>query len=309
MKTALVTGASGFCGSHLASRLRRDAIRVIGLDVWEERPFWSSDEDYYRVDIGDFDALFRTIQSVRPDYIFHLAGIGNGPFQDVYGTNAIGTINLLEAVHGSGIDARILLVGSAAEYGQVGLSELPVTEVTPCRPITHYGLSKYFATLAGLRYFRRFGMKIVMARVFNLVGAGIPESLVVGALLARAQAALRGSVPPVVTAGNLDSQRDFVPVTDVMEAYLRMINGNFWGEIFNICSGQAWTISEVAAMLFAISTRRIELVVDPALVRSAEVDAIYGCNDKARRLLGFEIRTGLEEALKSAWEYQFGGAK
>lgn len=308
MTTALVTGAGGFSGAHLASRLKRDAIRVIGLDVQENRPAWASEEEYHRVDVGDFETLSRTIRAVRPDYIFHLAGIGDGPFQSLYATNALGTIHLLEAVHATGIDARILLVGSAAEYGRVGRAELPVTEETPCRPVTPYGLSKHFATLAGQSYLRRYGMKVVTARVFNLVGAGIPESLVVGALLARVKSALQGSAPPVVTVGNLDSRRDFVSIADAVDAYVRMVQGSFWGEVFNICAGRAWSIGEVAAMLLANSTRRIELVVDPALVRGAEVDVIYGSNDKAKRLLGFEVRTSLEDAIESAWECQLGEA-
>lgn len=310
MKTTLVTGVNGFSGQHLVNRLTRDTIRVIGLDIQEHLQATSPDIEYHQVDVGDYEALSRTIRSIQPDCIFHLAGIGYGPFQDVYRTNALGTIQLLESVLAAGIDPGILLVGSAAEYGRVVESELPVTEESPCRPVTPYGLSKHFATLAGQSYFRRFGMKIVVARAFNLVGAGIPGSLVVGALLARAKSALSSTAPPVVTAGNLRSRRDFISVTDAVEAYLRIVKGDFWGEIFNICSGHAWTIDEVAKKLFANSPRRIEVVVDPDLVRSAEVDVIYGCNGKARRLLGFESRTPLEEALKSAWEHQItGGAR
>ncbi|MBP7865782.1 MAG: GDP-mannose 4,6-dehydratase [Acidobacteria bacterium] len=307
MKTALVTGVNGFSASHLVKRLQADAVRVIGLDVQAHLQAVLPDMEYHRVDVGDFEALSRTIRRIRPDGIFHLAAIGDGPFQDVFRTNALGTIHLLESVLAAGIDARILLVGSAAEYGRVGGFDLPVTEETACRPVTPYGLSKHFATLAGQSYFRRYGLKVVIARVFNLVGAGIPKSLVVGALLARARSALRDSAPPVVKAGNINSRRDFVSVTDAVEVYLQMAGGEFWGEIFNICSGRDWSIDEVVGMLFAHSPRPIDLEVDPALVRASEVDTIYGCNDKARRLLGFEIRTTLEEALRAAWEHEFGG--
>lgn len=304
---ALITGSNGFSAWHLADRLNRDSIRVIGLDIRGEDPCLAPFEEVRQVDITDFEALSRMIREVQPDYIFHLAGMMGGPFQEVYKANVLGTVTLLESVRTAGLDVRILLVGSSAEYGPISPAELPVTEEAPCRPFTPYGLSKYFATLAGQSYARRHGMKVVVARVFNLMGAGIPESLVAGALLARAKLALDNPAPPEVRVGNLQSQRDFVSVTDAVETYVRMAEGDFWGEVFNVCSGRAWPIAEVVQMLFAHSPRKIELKVDPELVRSSEVDVIYGSNDKARRLLGFEARTPLQDALKSAWDYKICG--
>lgn len=306
MQIALITGANGFCAAHLARRLQSDGIRVVGLDIHPAGSATQHLDEYLQVDIRDFEGLSRAVRAIRPDAVFHLAGVGGGDFQRIFETNVLGTVNLLESVRLAGGHARVLLVGSASEYGLIRLEELPATEETPCRPITTYGLSKHFATLAGQSYCRRCGLKVVIARVFNLVGAGIPDSLVVGALLERARVALRGPAPPIVKIGNLRSQRDFIPVTDAVDVFVRMVRGNFWGEVFNVCSGRVWTIDEIADKLLAHSTRRIELKVDPDLVCSSEVDIIFGSNEKARRCLGFEAGTSLETALKTAWDHHIG---
>ena len=304
---ALITGAGGFSAAHLSARLRQESIGVVGLDLREPDPHAGFEGECRRVDITDFEQVSKAVREVRPDYIFHLAGAMVGPFQEVYRANCLGTVTLLEAVRASAPDCKLLLVGSSAEYGPVAPTGLPVTEEAPCVPGSPYGLSKHFATLAGLGYARHHGLKIVVARVFNLVGAGIPESLVVGALLARAKSALMGPAPPVVKVGNLGSRRDFIAVTDAVDGYLRMVRADFWGEVFNICSGRARPIAEVAALLLDRSDRKIALEVDPALVRTAEVDTMFGSPDKARRLLGFEARTPLEDALAAAWDHRIGG--
>ena len=305
MHNALITGASGFCARHLANRLISEGgIRVIGLDLHAEPPKMVSLDDYIQVDICDFGQLSSAISLIQPDLIFHLAGLVEGAAADIYRTNFIGTIHLLESVREYKPDARVLLVGTAAEYGFVEKSDLPVKEDHPCCPVSPYGISKYAATLAGLNYAKRLGMKIVVSRPFNIIGAGVPKSLVVGALLARIKVTLQSQADTVVQVGNLDSRRDFLAVNDVVEAYLRMINGNFWGEVFNICSERAYSIRKIAELLLSHSTCRINMEVDPALVRSSEVDILYGSNEKARRCFGFNPNTDLADALKSSWNYE-----
>jgi GDP-4-dehydro-6-deoxy-D-mannose reductase len=147
-------------------------------------------------------------------------------------------------------------------------------------------------------------MKIVVGRPFNIIGAGVPQGLVVGDLLSRAKDVLQTQANPIVRVGNLDSKRDFVAVDDVAEAYLQMIRGDFWGEVFNICSGNAYSIRKIVEMLLSNSERQISLEVDPNLVRSSEVNIVYGSNEKAQRLFGFDPNTDLDNALKSAWEYE-----
>jgi len=302
---ALITGVNGFCARHLTHRLIEEGgIRVIGLDVQTKSPIETSLDDYLQVDILNLDRLSTVIRKTQPDFVFHLAGLVNGTSANVYQTNFMGAVYLLESIHRHKSDANVLLVGSAAEYGFVDKSDLPVTEDRQCRPVGSYGISKYAATLAAHDYFQSLKMKIVVGRPFNIIGAGVPQGLVVGDLLSRAKEVLQTQANPIVRVGNLDSKRDFVAVDDVAEAYLQMIRGDFWGEVFNICSGNAYSIRKIVEMLLSNSERQISLEVDPNLVRSSEVNIVYGSNEKAQRLFGFDPNTDLDNALKSAWEYE-----
>jgi len=302
LKTALITGGSGFCARHLAKRLSVEGgTQVIGAD-WAEPADegWVLD-DFARVDIGEFTQVADLLRRVRPDFIFHLAGIQRGESNDIYRTNVMGAVHLLEAVRQECPSARVLLAGSAAEYGFVGKEGLPVTEGTPCRPLGPYGMSKYAATLAGISWSRQYRMKVVIARPFNIIGAGVPPSLVVGALVTRVREALTRRRDPVVKVGNLDSARDFVAVEDAVDAYVRMSEGDHWGEIFNICSGQPTPIRKVVETLLSFAPRPVRFEVDPALFQPGEVSVMYGSYAKARAAFGFEPATLLRDALRECW--------
>ena len=208
----------------------------------------------------------------------------------------MGTVHLLEAVRQECHSTRVLLVGSAAEYGFVGKDELPVIENTPCRPHGPYGLSKYASTLTGLDWSRQFGIKVVIARPFNIIGAGISPNLFAGALMARAREALARPGDPVVKVGNLDSQRDFIAVEDAVEAYMLMLEGDYWGEVFNICSGRPLKVRSLAEMLLAHSSRPIRLEVDLALVRGDEVNVVYGNGKRPEDSSDFSLALVLKRA-------------
>jgi GDP-4-dehydro-6-deoxy-D-mannose reductase len=163
-------------------------------------------------------------------------------------------------------------------------------------------------TLAALDCFKKHGLRVAVVRPFNIVGAGVPESLVVGALLHRMRKALTDEANPTVPVGNLDSQRDFVAVDDVVEAYWRLIHAESWGQVFNICSGRPVPVRAVAERLLGFAPRPLRLQVHPALVRAAEATVVYGSWQKAHRAFGYEPRTGLEDAVRSAWQYATGDA-
>jgi GDP-4-dehydro-6-deoxy-D-mannose reductase len=145
-------------------------------------------------------------------------------------------------------------------------------------------------------------MKITVARPFNIVGGGIPRHLVVGAILCRAREALRSSEQPVVRVGNLESERDFVAVRDVVDAYLRMVRGGYWGQVFNLCSGQPRSVRSMVELLLAHSKKHFRLETDVSLVRSSEPKILYGDSTKAYRAFGFKPSVPIEEALREAWE-------
>jgi GDP-4-dehydro-6-deoxy-D-mannose reductase len=298
----LITGACGFCGRRLAQSLAGDrTLRLVGADRVEAQGALRGLCDYRRTDLGDAAQIETVVREVRPDCILHLAGVSAGAEIELYRINFLGTVNLLEAVRRHVPAARVLLVGSAAEYGAVARSDLPLREAHSPQPAGAYGGSKYAATLAGVDYVRRYGMKVVMVRPFNIVGAGIPASLVIGALLERAKSALAGPEPACVRIGNLDAQRDFVSVTDAVDAYWRALQGDHWGEVFNVCSGRPRSIRSMAKALLRLAPRPVTLRVDPDLVRPSDVPVVYGSYEKARRAFGFEPSVSMECALQEAW--------
>jgi GDP-4-dehydro-6-deoxy-D-mannose reductase len=305
---ALVTGVGGFCGSHLVARMRQEAgLKILGLDRMANPPVQLTAGEYLQCDITEDAAIDSAIDSFRPDWIFHLAGLAGDSVIPayIYEVNLIGTVRLLEAVRRSAPECRVLLVGSFAEYGCIDPSLLPVSEETACHPVGAYGISKYAATVTGMDYARRLGVKVIVARPSNIVGPGIPPSLVVGAMLARAKSALAGS-RPVMKVGDFDSERDFIAAGDAVDAYVRLAQSGISGEIYNICSGRSYSIRHIAEILVANSSRPIKLEFDPELVRPSAIRRIFGNGKKAERAIGFRPSTPIEEALRAAWCAEIG---
>jgi GDP-4-dehydro-6-deoxy-D-mannose reductase len=294
---------SGFCARHLVTYLASIGnIHVFGFDLFKNPPEGLKLNDYITVDIKEYEQVANAIRFIQPELIFHLAGIICSSAVEVYHVNLLGGINLLESVREFVSDARILLVGSAAEYGNIDISKMPITEDYSCQPTGSYGLSKYALTLAALDYAHNYNMKVTVARPFNIIGAGIPSTLIVGAILKRIKQALAGSIEPTVTVGNLDTERDFIAVEDVVEGYVHLIQGEHWGEVFNICSGQTHSIRSIVKKLFSFSNRPIHLKPDPTLMRSSDIKVIYGSWEKAYKAFAFKPKISLERALKSAWD-------
>lgn len=308
MIKALILGALGFTGKHLVRRLRQiDNIRILGADIYSDTTDDNGLDDYVSIDIGQEEQVSKVVRDWQPDWIFNLVGMVRGEAAKIYQTNLMGNIYLLEAVRLHVPNACILLVGTSAEYGRVTADGLPIREEQACQPVGAYGASKNAATTAGMSYAKQYGMKVVIARPFNIIGAGIPPSLVLGAILQRVNKALATSANPVITVGNLDTKRDFVAVEDVVEAYLKMIQGEYWGEVFNICSGQPRSIREIIELALLHAPCPVSLEVDPSLVRSDDVAVLYGSLEKANRAFGFQPKVSLEQSIEEAWKYEVNG--
>jgi GDP-4-dehydro-6-deoxy-D-mannose reductase len=299
-KKVLITGIHGFCARHLVRFLLAGGeAEIHGVDIAQAPPEGLHLAGYARMDVLDKARLDEAVNAIKPDMVFHLAGITKGSAADVYHANFMGCVFLLESVSRHAPHARVLVVGSAAEYGHVPAGEMPVDETHACNPYTPYGISKYAASLAALEYARR-GLHVSVARPFNVIGPGIPEAYVAGALVARIRRSLQENSDEV-RVGNLSSRRDFVYIDDLVEAYACILDGGFKGEVFNICSGEAIEIQTLADGLLSRSQKPLRLVVDPALVRSNEVDVMYGSYEKAARAFGFKPGTDIENALDAIW--------
>jgi len=315
MRKALITGAAGFCAGHLAQTLIQETdVLVIGCDI-SPNPFaLKSFHEYSCLDIVDTKRMEELIHKQKPDIIFHLAGLRSGNPIHIYQVNVLGCMNVLEAIKKHAPQARLIVVGSAAEYGDIPTGKMPLTEDQECHPSGPYGLSKYFATLAALDYARTMKIRCAVVRPFNIIGAAIPPSCVIGAILARAKEEILKS--PISTlaenkelwirVGNVDTERDFIAVEDVIQAYIKLAESDCWGEIFNICTGIPRSIRSVVQDLLSNSPQRIFLRVDPDLMRPDDVSTSYGSYEKAHKAFGFKPKVSLSLALKKAWDYAMG---
>lgn len=308
MRVGLITGCSGFCGRHLLRRLRAEGgIHILGAGRSRTPSSTENLDDYLPADVCDLNQVVNLVRKAKPDFVFHLAGLADGAAAEIYRTNLLSVLYLLDSLRCYAPDARVLLIGSAAEYGNLPPENLPATESSPCKPTDHYAVSKQAMTLAALKYAERFGMKVVVARPFNIVGAGIPPHLLVGAVVIRAKQALLNGGEPVIKVGNLQTERDFVAVEDVTEAYLRMVLGSFWGEVFNLCSGVPCAVGSVVSLLLSHSKRPIRLGTDPLLVRFSDPKTIYGSYEKANHAFGYKPSVPLKDALRAAWIHEIQG--
>lgn len=288
---ALVTGAGGFVGRHLTPHLVAEGDEVVALAEG--------------VDVADGPAVAAAVAEAAPDVVYHLAGwahVGESwqHATEVVRVNVLGTSAVLEACRRADV-GRILVVGSADAYGGFTPEDLPLREELPLRPVTPYGASKAAAEVLALQA-HRAGAGVVLTRSFNHTGAGQHTSFVVPALARRiveAEAAGGGEV----RVGNLSAKRDLLDVEDVVRAYRVLALRGEAGQAYNVCSGVAVPVEEMARRLAGLSGTELRLVVDPELVRAVDVPVVVGDGSRLQAL-GWRPRVPLAETLRRVLDDQ-----
>lgn len=298
----LIFGINGYTGRYLVKQLIKSKKHIIfGADIHKKALLEEEINLYYKIDISNYEDVYKLISLLEPDQIINLAGINNNDNSQMFSVNYQGVFNILESVKNYNCNISMLFVGSSAEYGIVSEGDSPISEDYVCNPISFYGITKYAATISIKHYVRNFNLKAVIARPFNIIGGTVPDNLFVGALIKRIKhRILSNSIEPV-TVGNVQTFRDFVDVKDVVESYIFLINSNFWGEIFNICSGIPTQILYILNTVISFSDRNITYIIDPELVRADDVLKIYGSNQKLYQFTGFKPSISLVESLKTTW--------
>ena len=308
---AFITGIAGFAGSHLAEfLLTHTELNVSGL-VRRRTENISHLEDrleLYRGDLFDPLSIGGILSEARPDYIFHLAGEPNVPVSysspwETFECNVLTQVNLLEAVRDLVPRARVLVVGSAEEYGLVRAEDLPVQENTPLRPDSPYGVSKIAQDMMGLQYYLRYNIPVIRARSFNHIGARQTERFVASAFARQIAAIEAGLEPPILRVGNLSAQRDFTDVRDTVRAYYLLLQHGEPGEVYNVGSGVAHGIDELLDILSSFIDIKIDIQVDSARLRPSDVP-IRRCDySKLHAATGWEPVISFEEGLKYTLDY------
>ena len=266
---AVVTGAHGFVGRHLTDHLTAQGSRVVSLDVDDDQP----------VDITDRESVMRRITDEAPDVVFHLAARSHVGASWTDGdllveVNVEGTRAVVDACVAAGID-RLLVVGSAEQYGAVDPASVPITEDTPCRPLSPYGRTKVEAERIALAAYEEHGLSVVCTRAFNHTGPGQSPAFLVPGLASRIAAAEHEGGDEI-TLGNGDPVRDFCDVRDVVRAYALLAVNGAPGETYNVCSGRGVRVGDLAVELVARARRPLRIVTASDLVRPVDVPVLVG---------------------------------
>lgn len=287
---ALITGAGGFVGRHLRAHLGEAGDEVVGLGPGEDLD----------VDVLDAGAVVESVAEAEPEVVYHLAArshVGDS-WSDpalVFRVNAEGTLNVLQACRAHGVD-RVVVVGSADEYGAVEEAAVPLTEDAPLRPLTPYGASKVAADYLALQAFLGWGVPTVRVRAFNHTGPGQPDRFLVPALARRVVECERSRADEI-TVGNLDPVRDFTDVRDVVRAYRLLAEQGRPGQAYNVCSGTGTSVREVLERIISLSDRPLEYRVDDSLVRPVEVPRLVGDPSRIRADTGWAPEHSLDQTL------------
>lgn len=286
---------------HLASLLRqRTDVRLVGVDVRDVTH--DAFNERLIADLSVAAETRRVFEATSPNLVFHLAGLTNGTEEAILASN-LGTVrHLIDVARSVAPETRIVFLGSAAEYGNVPVQHQPVRETFKGTPQGAYAKAKSSVAALVLSASSDVGLNLLLARPFNVVGAGIPRTLMVGAVVERVREAIANTPPHVIRLGNTSAVRDFIAVEDVVDGLIRIAELGRRGEAYNLCSGVGVSVAEVVGRLIEFSSESIQIERDPALVRAADVDSLVGSWEKARVELDWAPTVSLDVSLRAAWE-------
>ena len=311
MKRALITGIAGFAGSHLAEYLLSEGISVFGF-YHPKHSISNIDHlikniQLIKCDVFGENDLAKKLQKINPDFIFHLAAFSSpaesykNP-KDTLENNIIGELNLLEGLVKIKSKAKILIVGSADEYGN-NSKDLPLDEKTPLAPISPYAVSKVAQDMLGLQFYIHYKLNIIRVRPFNHIGPRQSHKFVVSSF-AQQIAYLERNRGSTIKVGNLDTWRDFTDVRDMVRAYKLALDRGITGEVYNIGSGNCYKIEDILNILLSFSKVKIEIKKDKGLKRDIDIQRIVCNYSKFKNQTGWKPMIPLSKTLSDTIEYE-----
>jgi GDP-4-dehydro-6-deoxy-D-mannose reductase len=309
-RRALVTGGQGFVAQWaMRAMLERGwSITAAGIGEPQAASVLSAAQRqavaWTQLDVRRQADVARTVDRVRPDVVLHLAAISHVPDAErdpgrAYEVNAVGTVRVLSELarlRTAGIaDPTVLVVGSSEQYGRHEREAMPLSEDAQQRPLTLYAASKAAQEVGALQLFRSEGLRVVCTRSFNHSGPGQPQQFLIPALVRRAlELPAAGGV---LSIGNGDTVRDFLHVSDVVDAYLSLLETGAAGETYNVCSGEGLSVRELAGLVLQRVGVSADISSDPALSRPVDVPVQIGSNAKLRRATGWAPRHTREDII------------
>lgn len=308
---ALITGISGFVGSHLAEHLLTNSDWEVAGTIYgpDQNIRHLSDRlEVYPAELSRLPVVEFVLERAHPDVIFHLAAqpLTGHSFRDPWGTLATNIsmqVSLLQAMVNIELDCRILIVGSSEEYGLVREEDLPVDEETPLRPMNPYAVSKIAQDMLGLQYHLSHGLDTIRLRPFNHIGPRQSLGFVAPDFARQIALIEAGLQEPVMLVGNLEAERDFTDVRDVVRAYTLLATRGETGQVYNVGSGLAHPIREVLETLLSLTDVRITVETDPGRIRPSDVPCVvcdYRCLYEAT---GWQPAFPFEQSLRDILDY------
>lgn len=305
---ALITGVNGFVGKYLVQELQEKGYSVSGIGMG---PFERQGVGYQNVNLLDPQALKQALEEMKPEVIFHLAGMASVSYswrepKAAFEVNVLGTVNLLEAVKERKLQAFVY-VGSSEVYGPGRCLGEKFKETTPPNPQNPYATSKYAAERILLQLGRMYQLPVILTRPFNHIGVGQSEGFVVPDFARQIIEASKQNNP--IRVGRLDVFRDFTDVRDIVRAYRLLAEKGQAGETYNLCSGEGRKISDILEIMCAeYGNLRVEL--DERKIRPVENIYSVGDNNKIRSAIGWEPLYPIETSLRAVlteWEKRLAG--
>lgn len=310
----LITGITGFTGSHLAEYIlaNHPGTRVSGLVRWRSNMdniiHIQGKIELHEADLKDIVSLKKALAEIKPERIFHLAAQSYVPASwklpvETFAINAIGQINLFEALLSLKLNPKIQVAGSSEEYGQVYPEEIPMKETNPLRPLSPYAVSKVAQDLLAYQYFKSYGLRTVRTRGFNHTGPRRGDVFVTSNFAKQIVEIEKGKKEPVIHVGNLEAKRDFTDVRDIVRAYWLAAEKGEEGEVYNIGSGKSLAMKEMLDMLLSLSKAKVKVQVDPERLRPSDVPILLSDCSKFKSLTGWRPQIPLEQTFKDLLNY------
>lgn len=286
----LVTGANGFAGAHLCEYLKSAGHQVLAP----------------RIDLLNATDTAGALAKINPEGVIHLAAMASvgesisSPAK-ILRNNILAQLNLLETLRRKNSPARILIIGSADEYGKG--SDQSIDEETPLMPTSPYAVSKIGQDFLGLQYFLTYGMKIIRVRPFNHIGEGQTPGFVVPDFVKQIVDIEKSGRPGIMWVGNLETIRDFTDVKDMVQAYELALTQGIPGEVYNLGSGRGIQIKKLLSTLISLSKAKIIIKTDSSRFRTGEQPKLICNSQKFQNLTGWKAEIPLENTLRRVLEW------
>lgn len=305
MKKVLIFGCGGFVGEYLKKEFTSHGYSVIGADILPaNNSLKNKIEMFYKVDLLEFDEVKKLIFDCMPDYIINLAAVSSVGLswkipQRTVDVNVKGSLNILEAVRAAEYAPKILLIGSSEEYS---ISNTKISEEYPINANNPYGISKVMQEQFAKLYRQEYGMQIITTRTFNHTGIGQPEKFAIPSFVKQAAEIHSSRENGVISVGNLAAKRDLGDIRDMVSAYRMILESNTNKTVFNVGSGNCYSMEEILKYIISLTPHRIEIKIDKDKLRPLDNPIIWCDNSLIRDEIGWKPQYSVFDAINMMFE-------